>query len=466
MTGAPPAPTTPPSALPLAIPSGYFRVELRNGIWWLIDPLGTATLSIGVDDVAYEGDRIRGTGPSPYLQAAERIYPNREAWDRTTLKRLHAWGFNTLGAWSDPPLWDRNTPYTVMLDFAARAGADWLRGKPVDVYDPRFETTALEIARREAVPRARDPMLVGYFSDNELWWGPDWRRRDTVLAAYLAFPPDAPGKRRAIDFLRLRYGTLQRLNHAWHVAALDFSSVPPRANTPAYRADADAFLELVAARYFTVSAAVIHAADPHHLYLGARFAGITPDPVLRGARLADAVSINLYDRDPRRVISHVFAVTGRPVLVSEFSFRALDSGLPNTIGAGPWVFTQGSRARAYVSYVTRLESLPEAIGYHWFRWADEPREGRGDGENSNYGLVSVIETPYSPFVHAVAAANQAAIEVHRGATKRISVPAQSLWYEGRPRGILDTLLGGPRWLLTAIGALSTYLARVPAGVHT
>jgi hypothetical protein len=354
VTGAPaPLPTLTP-ALPTAIPSGYFRVENRNGIWWLIDPLGAPTLSIGVDDVVYEGDRIRGSGASPYLQAAEKIYPDRTPWDRHTLDRLRSWAFNTLGAWSDTELRDAHTPYTAILDFAARSGADSPRGAPADVYDPRFEAAAREIARRAATPRALDPMLVGYFSDNELWWGTDWRRRGTLLGAYLAFSAGAPGRQQAIEFLRKRYGAVQRLNRAWHVHAPDFPLLPPTAWTAAYRVDADAFLELVAARYFSVCAQVIHSADQHHLYLGARFAE-PPDPVLRAARAADVVSINVYNRDPRAVVSRVFAITGRPVLISEFPFRALDSGLPNTIGAGPWVFSQWGRAHAYMSYVARGE---------------------------------------------------------------------------------------------------------------
>ena len=455
--GAPSVTSGPPSPLPTASPSGYFRAENRGGIWWLIDPVGAPTLSIGVDNVVYEGDRIRGTGPSPYLKAAEKSYPDRTAWGRNALGRLRAWGFNTLGAWSDTELQDSHIPYTIMLDFAARSGAEWLHGMPVDVYDPRFEETARAIAGREATPRAQDPMLVGYFSDNELWWGSDWRRRGTMLGSYLSFRADAPGRRRAIEFLRQRYGSVQRLDRAWHVAAPDLSHVPPTASTAAYRADADAFLEMVATRYFAVSAEVIHSADPHHLYLGARFVGEPPDPVLRAARAADVVSVNLYERNPRAAVAHAFAITRRPVLVSEFSFRALDSGLPNTIGAGPWVFSQRGRAQAYLSYVAKLESLPEAIGYHWFRWADEPREGRADGENSNYGLVTLTDAPYQAFVAAVTAANHAAVDVHRGAQQTISVPRGSLWHAWSPQSVLDVLLGGPRWLATAIRALSNFL---------
>lgn len=465
--GAPSPLPAPPSALPTAMPSGYFRVELRQGIWWLIDPLGAPTLSIGVDDVVYEGDRIHGTGPSPYLQAAEKIYRDRATWNRHALDRLRRWGFNTLGAWSDDALRDNHrTPYTVILDFAARSGANWLNGTPVDVYDPRFEATAREIVRREATPRAHDPMLVGYFSDNELWWGPDWRSRGTMLASYLSFPAEAPGRQRAVEFLRRRYGgSVGRLNRAWHVTAQDFPLVPPTGRTAAYRADADAFLEMVADEYFAISAKVIHAADPHHLYLGARFAGNPPDQVLRAARIVDVVSINLYTRDPRAEVAHAFAITGRPVLVSEFSFRALDSGLPNTVGAGPWVFSQRSRAQAYLSYVARLASLSEVIGYHWFRWADEPREGRVDGENSNYGLVSLTDTPYQEFVAAATAANRAAIHVHRGAQRTISVPGASPW-QTWSQGVLDMILGGPRWFATAIRAISAYLARTALVTRT
>jgi len=38
--------------------------------------------------------------------------------------------------------------------------------------------------------------------------------------------------------------------------------------------------------------------------------------------------------------------------------------------------------------------MPQCVGYHWFEWCDEPREGRFDGENSNYGLVRIDDTPW------------------------------------------------------------------------
>ena len=123
--------------------------------------------------------------------------------------------------------------------------------------------------------------------------------------------------------------------------------------------------------------------------------------------------MNVYGFDPRPLVEHVYKLTGKPVLVTEFAFRAQNSGLPNTKGAGPKVADQKARAKAYADYVTRLEGLPEAVGYHWFEWSDEPKEGRFDGENSNYGFVNIADEPYESFVEAAQAANKAAVETHR-----------------------------------------------------
>jgi hypothetical protein len=170
-------------------------------------------------------------------------------------------------------------------------------------------------------------MLVGYFSDNELRWGSDWRGKETMLELYLKLPPDAPGRARAGQYLRERYGNdIGRLNGAWGVKAASFDQLRVPGATEAFIADAAQFLEIVAARYFRVCAESIPAADPNHLYLGARFAGVPPEPVLRAARGVDVLSIDPYEFDPRSSIDGVFKPSGRPVLASEFWFRAEDCG--------------------------------------------------------------------------------------------------------------------------------------------
>jgi hypothetical protein len=392
---------------------GFFRVERREGVWWLIDPDGSPTLSIGVDHIAYEADRIRGTGPCPYGEALDKIYPDRNAWALMTLARLRLWGFNTIAAWSDLELGEYKVPYTMILDIAEHAGANWQHGKPVDVYAPRFEQSALAIAEKLCKPRAQDRYLLGYFTDNELRWGPDWRGKETMLEMYLKLSDGAPGRQQAIEFLRGKYeNDVSKLNRAWGTAVEGFAQ-GTRGNTEAYRADAEEFLEKVAARYFQVCDQAIKSADPNHLNLGARFAGQVPDAVIRSARGLDVVSVNIYDFDPRPVAKRVIELTGRPIMVTEFAFRATDSGLPNTRGAGPRVPSQQARAKAFADYVERLLSLPEAVGYHWFEWVDEPKEGRFDGEDSNYGLVNINDEPYKEFVKAAKEVNAKAVEMHK-----------------------------------------------------
>ena len=396
----------------------YFRVEQRSGAWWFVAPSGKLTLSAGVNHVSYQGDVIHGTKRHPYLENISKVYPNKDTWAQAETKRLRLWGFNTIGSWSDPVLWIHSMPYTVILNIAARSGANWLKGIPVDVYSPRFEAMAKKIAEDECAPRRTDPGLVGYFSDNELRWGPDWRGKQNMLAMYLNLPANAPGRRRAIDFLKKKYsGKIQKLNQAWDTHASSFADLPSQSETEAFRADNSLFLGMVALRYFEVCAQAIHSADPNHLYLGAKFAGAPPDPVLRAAHIADIVSVDIYKFDPRPIVEHIYNLTQRPVLVAEFAFRAEDSGLPNTRGAGPKVANQAARARAYADYVKWLESLPEAVGYHWFEWCDEPRQGRFDGENSNYGLVNIHDQPYKQFVRAVSKANSAAIQIHQALKK-------------------------------------------------
>jgi hypothetical protein len=411
--------------LPLAASSpslaqpAYFRVEQREGVWWLVDPGGAPGLSIGVDTIRYEGDRILGTGAAPYLEAVQKRYLDRASWGQAVLARLRSWGFNTIGAWSNPQLEDLDMPYTVILDIAGRAGANWQQGRPADVFDPHFEEIAARtIAQEECGRRAQSRLLIGYFSDNELRWGPDWRGKETMLTMYLELPSTAMGRESAITFLRQKYrDDIRRLSRAWNIKAQDFAGVPSRASTESFQADADEFLGLMASRYFEVCARAIHAADPNHLYLGARFAGRVPDAAMRAARSADVVSVNIYDFDPQPLVRHVFEMTGKPVLITEFAFRAEDSGLPNTRGAGPKVPSQAGRAKAYAEYLTQLESQPEAIGCHWFQWSDEPKQGRFDGENSNYGLVDITDQPYTEFVTAVTAANKAATGTHRRLAK-------------------------------------------------
>jgi len=94
--------------------------------------------------------------------------------------------------------------------------------------------------------------------------------------------------------------------------------------------------------------------------------------------------------------------------------------LPNTRGAGKPVATQQERADYFDKYVTGLARMPFMVGYHWFEYADEPAEGRFDGENSNYGLVNGQDEPWDTLVRRVTTVNARLEQDHQGSGGRVS----------------------------------------------
>ncbi len=106
----------------------------------------------------------------------------------------------------------------------------------------------------------------------------------------------------------------------------------------------------------------------------------------------------------------------RPVLVSEYGFRAADSGLPNTWPPiYPTFDTQAERAAAFEEVTVERQETPWIVGAHWFRWMDEPADGRFDGENSNFGLVDLEDRPYAELTEAMG-------RVHPRVYEHLAVP--------------------------------------------
>ncbi len=378
-------------------PSGYFRTAEDDGVAWLIDPDGGRFLSKGVNNVKFDPDQVQGTRRAPYADACRAKYGSESAWRSAIATRLAGWGFNTVGAWSDAALTTAGArPLAAAPNLDLGMSFAWAindrapngpRHHFPDVFDPAFAAHAQARAQDLCAPHADNGCILGWFIDNELRWGPDWRGPDELLALFLALPPDTPG----------------------HAAA-------------ASDANCDAFAARVAERYFAVTVAAIKRADPNHLVLGCRFALPPRKSVLReAARAVDVISFNCYDARPDAALAF-YGAPGRPCLIGEFSFRAADSGLPNTRGAGPMVAAQNDRADGYRHYVGAAFAHPQTIGCHWFEHADQPAEGRFDGENSNFGVVSIDDRPYDRLITTMREVN-AAVEALHGETGRQALAA-------------------------------------------
>lgn len=397
--------------------TGFFHVGKINGASWLIDPSGNAFLCKAVNHVSYEGDYAPSLGYSPYNREASSKYGSSENWAKAAVERMRSFGFNTIGAWSSDCAFTKGMPYTIILNIASTAGSEWLSGKLADFFSNRFERAAYEMAERLCLPRKDDPYLLGYFTDNELRWSPDWRSPNHLILDYLSLPPEAEGKRALVDYLRGKYAKIEAFNEAWNTSFSSFDDVlnlnaPPKGNL--LESDALGFLEILSRRYFQVCHDAIRKYDPNHLILGCRYAFKPPDEALKGCiGYSDVISINDYgDEPPLKDLRFINELTGLPIMITEFSFKAMNSGLPNTKGAGVPLKTQGERADHYERYVRELISAQYVVGYHWFEHVDEPAEGRFDGENSNYGLVDIADDPWTILVTRATAINLQAEILH------------------------------------------------------
>jgi agarase len=314
-----------------------------------------------------------------------------------------------------------------------------------DVFDPEFSAHIRASAVDRCTRWRKERALLGTFIDNELYWSPDWRGGSELLTLFLNLPPFRPGRVAALSQLQQHYRDFSQFNAVWKTVARSweelgrieridapFFRLPPGAMNDAieaeanrdsalrsaFCADCDVFVAIVADRYFDLCVSAIKAADPNHLVIGSRFGYQPHSSVIAAAgRYLDAVSFNCYDFDASAAID-AYAIADKPCLISEFSCRGDDSGLPNTRGGGPRVATQTERARCFEQYVSRALRKPTVVGYHWFEHADQPVEGRFDGENSNYGMVSIKDESYSELIETMTRVNAAAEQIHEACARR------------------------------------------------
>lgn len=443
--------------------TGWFHTQQRDGRWQLVTPAGGAFFSLGVNAVAPDGGRsyvegrafmfrdlpadsgvwarFYGSGDSRQVDqgASAGIGDNHgrwfdfyaanlyridgddwlAAWRSRSLDRLQAWGFNTIGNWSDPALGQAHRlPYTRSINIAGdyanvASGYDYW-GRMPDPFDPRF-VQAADVAVAKASAGVRDdPYLLGYFADNELAWaGTGPQGRWGLALGTLAGEARSPAKQGFIAMLRKEYVSPETLASAWGIALTSWDELEttgyrapqPGEAHPAIARDYSAWLRRYADAYFHTVAAAIHRHDPHHLFLGGRFAVNTPEAVAACAQYCDVVSFNVYADLPQHGFdADAMRKLDRPVLISEFHFGSADRG---PFGSGVVsVASEAQRGPAYARFVAAAAGDPQVVGVHWFQYADQPVSGRLlDGENSHVGLVGITDIPFGGFVEAVRAAN-------------------------------------------------------------
>jgi len=401
--------------------TGFFRLVVADGAYWLVDPEGQRFLSLGVNHI--DDHSFRAPDDSYYDPVPSAFEGDAAAWRRSVAERLRSWGFNTVGAWSDEGLREQGLAYTTMLHLAPCE-----RDEPCldRVFDPAFADRVRKRARAVATLKD-DPDLLGHFLDNELpWYGEKaWPEpgQESLLQRYARLPSGDPNKCALVGFLEDRYEGIDAFNDAWGTNLGSFADLEalPTPGNGVRQADADAWAAHVADRYCALAARAVRDADPNHLLLGVRFAAVPPPGVAESCgRHNDVVSINHYSESGyvgRPLLERVHRESGRPLLVSEYSYRAREnrSGSPNRLGPDVTVETQVQRAEYAARFAGGALALPYVVGLHWFEWADQPPGGRFDGQDSNFGLVDIHDRPYEALVGALAEVHARAERLHAGA---------------------------------------------------
>lgn len=408
--------------------TGFFRTERVDGRWWLVTPTGHLFWSMGADCVRMdERSPLRGREamftwlPDDakkqgfcdfYHTNLRRKYGDswESEWARLACERLPSWGFNTIGNWSDPSVFRlRRVPYTATIHLS---GGLRIGPKPPpdkkdhghdhrlpDYFDPKFPTMVDQSVAKAVAEWRDDPWCIGYFVDNELGWD-SWAQgglggESKIARDALASPATLAARIQLVEMLRAKYGSIEAFSKAWSlkISSWDESVVlDNKSLTEAARGDCAAFLTATAERYFSVVSAAMKKHAPHQLYLGCRFAIRPREVIAVAAKYCDVVSFNIYDYS---VSPEKWSFTndlGKPVIIGEFHFGALDRGLFHT--GLRRTENQAARAQAFATYVKSVLEMPAFVGCHWFQYADEPLTGRFDGENYNIGLVTVTDSPY------------------------------------------------------------------------
>lgn len=419
--------------------TGSFRTEKLDGRWWLVDPSGCLFWSHGLGTVMLDEatpitEREHYFSYLPDSSAYHEFYGNhtyspkgyyrgrsmrvfrQHAWNlfkkygdqwRTICgelahKRLRSWNMNTIGGWSDSNIFGLSkTPYTETLSSNSQRieGSEGQWYKFPDPFDPVLRSALIADVNRIR-KSTNDPFCIGYFVDNELYWGDD----SYIARAVVQSGPDQPAKKAMVDFLQKKYKNIESFNRSRNTGYTSWKEVlESSADSNLSLEDLKLFSAEVAGQYFRIIKETLGEVAPGKLYLGCRFdfhyypaEDTTGNWAVRIAgKYCDVVSFNRYRYS---ALDLVPLDADKPIMIGEWHMGALDRGMLHF--SLRFAEDQENRAEMYKYYIQSCLENPWIVGAHWFQYYDEPTLGRFDGENYNTGFLDVCDRPYSEMVRA------------------------------------------------------------------
>ena len=436
--------------------TGFFRKEHDGRRWWLVDPEGYGFFSAGLDCVS-PGESVAilpgmeklfewlPSRNGPFAEAYGRSFRGgnsfdfalanlirvfgsdwKEKWPVLAVGRLKQWRFNTIANWSRLDLLqNQQFPYVLQLNRYPSTTTTLFRDFP-DVYSPAYQNASEQFARG-LESRKDDPYMIGYFLRNE----PIWAFGKNNLASEMLEANPGTASRKALSrWLSAKYtNDVAAWSTAWAYPFKSFEELHTgifhRLAEASNKASEDlwAFSHQMVHEYVRIPCEAVKKIDPNHLNLGMRYAWISSDLLYSAGEYFDVYSINCYQMVPSMDdINTIAKRSGKPVMIGEFHFGALDRGLPATGLRG--VASQAERGVAYRRYIETGAANPNLVGAHYFILNDQALLGRFDGENYQIGFVDCCNTPYRELVEQATITHENIYRVMSGEQKPFNTPAK------------------------------------------
>ncbi|MDR1666634.1 MAG: T9SS type A sorting domain-containing protein [Bacteroidales bacterium] len=372
-------------------PTGFFHVRKIDGRWWIIDPEGYYFIHKGVTSIR------PGSTPLQTANFHKKWGTDMAAWTDDVKALLKQYDFTGIGGFSDEVNFAATgtdpMPYTLICNFMsgyrsrrATLHPEWgkysISGAAVYVFDEEWEDFCEEHAQTFA-KYAADKNLLGFFSDNEQYFQTN---TTDMLKEYLQFPDGDPCKDSTVVWLR------KRLNLTGGEPVPAYSTLPEEV--------LNEFLFYAGRRYYKYVSQALKKYCPNHMYIGSRnfTKERTNEWFMKSQQgYVDIMTVNYYNvwTPETGQLYNWEQWTDAPLIVSEFYTKAMDTGLPNTDGAGWKVPTQTDRGLFYQNYALALLQSKSCVGWHWFRYQDnDVSPGANDNGDANKGIVDNNFEPY------------------------------------------------------------------------
>lgn len=432
--------------------TGFFHVESKKigsrDVWVLADPAGDAFFHLGVcsfspgeDFTSIEGRNDVFEWLPEHAGAFATAWHQENWWNSRAVSfykanvirkygsyddthtarlvdRVRQVGFNSVGAFSSgSAVFEQKVfPCVDSLPLGPSslgAVVPGVRG----VFDP-FDKPALakmdELFAKHVAKKAADPLIIGYFLDNEQGF-------EDIPRAVPALPGKHACKRELVSQLQAKYKQIAAFNTAWELDAASFEALADRGlplTTKAAFADMQAYTERFLEAYYSSITTTFHKYDKNHLLIGNRWQpGTANSEVLCrvAGKYMDVLSINYYaSAIDEAFIRRLYEWSGRkPQIWSEFYYTATKES--NVAPSNLDMATQRERGLAYRHYVEGAGALGFVVGVEWFTLQDQAVTGRFfeglNGERANTGLFNVADRPYRDLFAGMTATHSAIYDV-------------------------------------------------------